>query len=215
MNTDISVITKAILATTSVPEEIVAMAYDLGVSHGKSAEAARRSALAPKRYEHTATVSAAEKISMTAKVRSQQEILWIDWLCQRYGRVAYEPKKFYTFVDGKRSNYTPDFRCTLDNGAIIWVETKRHGWLTERLEYWSSETKQARAMQRVVKDNKLTFFVCAGKPNDCLTWQVLGLDPPCPTDPVTLVKADLPIRSEILGGTVQYDINIKKIPKPA
>lgn len=194
MTTDISVITKSILATTSTPEEMVLLAYELGVSHGKSQEAQRRSKFSPKRQFRTC-VDPSETLAINTKFRSDPEAHWFVWLTKRYGRVTYEPKKFPLFLDGKRTTYTPDFRCVLDSGHMIWVETKRDEWLNTNRSYWDKEFKQARAMQQVVKSNKLLLYVCTGKAGYHTTWQILGLDVVNPRDPSTLVRAELPSRT--------------------
>lgn len=196
MDGHIKTITAAILKTTSTPEEIVEMAYELGVSHGKSQEAERRKAMNPGLATRKC-IDPAETIAINTKFRSDAKAHWFVWLTKHYGRVSYEPRKFVVFFDGKRRTYKPDYRCILDNGSVIWVESKRAKWLQDDHSYWESEFRQARAMQQTVKSHKIKLYVCTGDAGNHTTWQVLGLDVLNPRDPMTLVRAELPERDAI------------------
>lgn len=186
---DLTIITKSILTATSDPSEIVEMAYQLGVSHGRSQilESKKKAVSVRRVYDDKR-----RNISMIAKCRSNNESRWLDYLFKHYWKVLHEPKKFPVLIDGKYTSYTPDFQCICENGKEIWIETKVKNWAKLMSHNCAGKDyRQLRCMQECVAHHKILLYICAGKPppGSSKKFQVLGLNSIKADHPETLVDA--------------------------
>jgi len=185
----INTIIKSISASTVDMAEAIEMAYELGISHGRSQLAEERKRPAKK---WTWAESPASNIATYAKLKSGLEQRWLSYLVGRFYRVNYEPKRFPCFAEGKRTTYTPDFQCIPEKGDPIWIDSKSPEWRGFKGWNASSDGKQLKRMQSCVKQHRIRLYVCSGEPDDCEVYQILGLNTAQPDHAETLVKVSRP-----------------------
>jgi hypothetical protein len=182
-----------ILAAGGTERERLEAIYDLGVSHGMVWKTQRA-----KRSTERITARATAESNTAAIVnyvscRSDLERVWYERLTRDHYLVEYEPSRFTVMVNGKITDYTPDFRVTHKQGHDPWyLEVKPKGWPKDLPKGYIGNSRtwpQLMAMQASVKEHRIKLLVASGGPeSDYKLYQALGLDVNAPSCGKTLIR---------------------------
>ena len=160
------------------PLEIAEAAWERGVTDGIKYKTLRAQESARKKDISLNWERSANAIAGAVRVRSDLELRWYRAMCNTWGNVEYEPRTFWVTLDGKTRKYTPDWRVTAPDGRVVYLETKPMPWVKPRKKnpHAHGYLKQARTMQAIVQQYKITLYVLSGEPARYDVFQPLGLD---------------------------------------